>query len=227
MVILITFSLAASQGLNAGVYINLAAGVFILPFFLFSALAGQIADRFDKSKLAQRIKLFEIGIMGLAAIGFFLQSPTWLLCVLFLMGTQSTFFGPIKYGILPQHLKDSELVSGNALIESGTLIAILLGTLFGGLLITGAAGPTIVSVSVIGLAVAGYVASRSIPPAPAPAPDLKINRNVFAATYDMLRSAAGQRNLFLSILGLSWFWLIGAVFLTQLPVYTKGLPWSR
>lgn len=221
LVILITFVLAQSQGLNAGVWINLAAGLFILPFFLFSALAGQLADRYDKAKLARRIKLIEIGIMGLAAIGFMLESPVFLLGVLFLMGTQSTFFGPIKYGILPQHLDGSELVAGNALIESGTLIAILLGTLFGGLLITTDAGPVLVSGSVIGLAVVGWLASRGIPAAPAPAPDLVVNRNIFSATADMIQNAAQDRNLFLCILGLSWFWLIGAVFLTQLPAFTK------
>ena len=221
MVILITFALAGKQDLNAGVWINLAAGLFILPFFLFSAFAGQIADRFDKAMLAQRIKLAEIGIMVMGAIGFVLESPTWLLFVLFLMGTQSAFFGPIKYGILPQHLKDSELVGGNALIESGTLVAILLGTLFGGLLITADGGPLIVSVSVLGLATVGWLASRQIPSAAPSAPDLKLNPNIFAATFRMIRSAAGQRNLFLCILGLSWFWLIGAVFLTQLPIYTK------
>ena len=221
MVILITFVLAQQQGLNAAVWINVAAGLFILPFFLFSALAGQIADRFDKAMLARRIKLIEIGIMALAAIGFLLQSPAFLLAVLFLMGTQSTFFGPIKYGILPQHLDGTELVAGNALIESGTLIAILLGTLFGGLLITTGSGPIVVSASVIGLAVAGWVASRGIPAAPAPAPDLVINRNIFTATAEMVHSSAQNRNLFLCILGLSWFWLIGALFLTQLPAFTK------
>ncbi|MEM8644828.1 MAG: acyl-[ACP]--phospholipid O-acyltransferase, partial [Pseudomonadota bacterium] len=209
------------QGLNAAVWINLAAGLFILPFFLFSALAGQIADRFDKAMLARRIKLIEIAIMGLAGFGFLLESPTFLLGVLFLMGTQSTFFGPIKYGILPQHLDGSELVAGNALIESGTLIAILLGTLFGGLLITTGSGPVVVSLSIIGLALAGWLASRGIPAAPAPAPDLVINRNIFTATAEMIRSSASNRNLFLCILGLSWFWLIGAVFLTQLPAFTK------
>lgn len=221
MVILITFALATSQGLNAGIWINLAAGLFILPFFLFSSLAGQIADRYDKAMLARRIKLAEIGIMVMGAIGFFLESPTWLLFVLFLMGTQSTFFGPIKYGILPQHLKENELVAGNALIESGTLVAILLGTLFGGLLIIGGSGPLVVSVSVIALAIAGWIASRQIPAASPPAPDLVINKNIFSATFSMMKSVTGQRNLFLSILGLSWFWLIGAVFLTQLPIYTK------
>ncbi|MEM7427947.1 MAG: acyl-[ACP]--phospholipid O-acyltransferase [Pseudomonadota bacterium] len=221
MVILITYSLASQQGLNAGVWINLAAGLFILPFFLFSALAGQIADRFDKAMLARRIKLAEIGIMALGALGFLLQSPTWLLFVLFLMGTQSTFFGPIKYGILPQHLKDGELVGGNALIESGTLVAILLGTLFGGLLITAGNGGMIVSVSVLTLAAVGWLASRQIPAAQPLVADLRINRNIFAATFEMIRSTATQRNLFLCILGLSWFWLIGAVFLTQLPIYTK------
>ncbi|MEM8688925.1 MAG: acyl-[ACP]--phospholipid O-acyltransferase [Pseudomonadota bacterium] len=221
MVILITFVLAEQQGLKAAVWINLAAGLFILPFFLFSALAGQIADRFDKAMLARRIKLIEIAIMGLAAIGFLLGSPTFLLGVLFLMGTQSTFFGPIKYGILPQHLDGTELVAGNALIESGTLIAILLGTLFGGLLITTGSGPIVVSIAVIALAVAGWLASRGIPAAPAPAPDLVINRNIFTATAEMIQSSASNRNLFLCILGLSWFWLIGAVFLTQLPAFTK------
>lgn len=222
LVILITFVLADAQGLDAGVWINLAAGVFILPFFLFSALAGQIADRYDKALLARRIKLVEICIMGLAAIGFMAESATFLLGVLFLMGTQSTFFGPIKYGILPQHLDGNELVAGNALIESGTLITILLGTLFGGLLITTSAGPLVVSGSVIGLAVVGWLTSRGIPNALAPAPNLVINRNIFTATAGMIQSAAKDRNLFLCILGLSWFWLIGAVFLTQLPAFTKN-----
>ncbi|MGI9480921.1 MAG: MFS transporter, partial [Hyphomicrobiales bacterium] len=221
LVILVTFVLADSQGINPALFINLAAGVFILPFFLFSATAGQIADRYDKAMLSRRIKIAEIVIMSLAAIGFTLQSPYMLLFVLFLMGTQSAFFGPIKYGILPQHLKRDELVAGNALIESATLIAILLGTMFGGLLITTGFGPTIVSTAVILLAIAGWTASRHIPPAPAPAPDLEVDNNFLRATFRMTRHAIGDRDLFLCILGLSWFWLVGSVFLTQLPAYTK------
>jgi acyl-[acyl-carrier-protein]-phospholipid O-acyltransferase/long-chain-fatty-acid--[acyl-carrier-protein] ligase len=223
LVILVTFVLAERQGINAALFINVAAGLFILPFFFFSATAGQMAERYDKAMLARRIKLAEIAIMGFAAIGFLLQSPYWLLAVLFCMGTQSSFFGPIKYGILPQHLKPGELVAGNALIESATLVAILLGTLFGGLLITTASGRFIVSVAIIALAIAGWYASRSIPSAPPTAPELKIDRNFLRATFNMTRHSASNRDLFLCILGLSWFWLVGSVFLTQLPAFTRSV----
>ncbi|MGI9373296.1 MAG: acyl-[ACP]--phospholipid O-acyltransferase [Hyphomicrobiales bacterium] len=223
LVILVTFVLAQSQGINAAMFINVAAAAFILPFFLFSATAGQIADRYDKAVLTRRIKVAEIVIMVLAGIGFALQSPYWLLGVLFLLGAQSTFFGPIKYGILPQHLQKEELVAGNALIESGTLIAILLGTLFGGLLITASNGVPIVAVSVFALAIVGWMASRSIPAAPPPDPDLKVDYNFVRATYRMTRSATSNRDIFLCILGLSWFWLMGSVFLTQLPEFTRSV----
>ncbi len=223
LVILVTFVLADSQGINAAMFINVAAAAFILPFFLFSATAGQIADRYDKAVLTRRIKIAEIVIMVLAGIGFALQSPYWLLLVLFLLGAQSTFFGPIKYGILPQHLEKEELVAGNALIESGTLIAILLGTLFGGLLITTSNGVPVVAVSIFALAVAGWMASRGIPTAPPPDPNLKVDYNFLRATYRMTRSATSNRDIFLCILGLSWFWLMGSVFLTQLPAFTRSV----
>jgi len=223
LVILVTFVLAEQQGINAALFINIAAGLFILPFFFFSATAGQLAERYDKAMLSRRIKLAEIAIMCLAAIGFAFQSPYWLLVVLFCMGTQSSFFGPIKYGILPQHLKRSELVAGNSLIESATLVAILLGTMFGGLLITTSYGAHVVSIAIIALAIAGWLASKSIPAAPPTAPDLKIDRNFLRATFRMTRHAASNRDLFLCILGLSWFWLVGSVFLTQLPAYTRSV----
>ena len=132
LVILVTYSLAQQNGLDARLIITIAAGVFILPFFLFSAMAGQMADKYDKALLIRRIKFAEIILMGLAAVGFYLQNINFLLFVLFLMGTQSSFFGPLKYGILPQLLRKNELIGGNALIETGTFLAILVGTMYGG-----------------------------------------------------------------------------------------------
>lgn len=221
LVILVTFDLATRAGLDSGIFITAAAGLFIAPFFLFSAPAGQLADKFEKSALIRWIKLGEIALMSLAAVGFWLEDPYWLLAVLFLMGTQSTLFGPLKYSILPQHLHEDELIGGNALIETGTFLSILLGTLFGGLLVLSDAGSLIVSGALIGLAILGYLSSRWIPVSPAPSPNLKISANVPAETWRMLRGAAQNRDVFLSILGISWFWLIGIVFLTQFPSYAK------
>lgn len=163
LVILITYDLAVRQGFNGQIFITLAAGLFVLPFFLFSALAGQLADKYDKARLIRRIKAAEIVLMAGAAVGFAMEDVYWQLTVLFLMGAQSAFFGPIKYGILPQHLAEAELIAGNALIEMGTFLSILLGTLFGGLLIRLDGGPAIVSIAVIALAVLGYGASRFCP----------------------------------------------------------------
>jgi acyl-[acyl-carrier-protein]-phospholipid O-acyltransferase/long-chain-fatty-acid--[acyl-carrier-protein] ligase len=223
LVILVTFALAERAGIDSQLYITAAAGLFIAPFFLFSATAGQLADKFEKSMLIRRIKLLEIALMGLAAIGFWRQDPWWLLGVLFLMGTQSTLFGPLKYSILPQHLEESELIGGNALIETGTFLAILLGTLFGGLLVLSDAGMEVVSATLIGLAVLGYLASFAIPAAAAPSPGLRLSANVPLETWRIIRVAAEQRGVFLSVLGISWFWLVGIVFLTQFPSYSKDV----
>jgi 1-acyl-sn-glycerol-3-phosphate acyltransferase len=222
LVILITYKIVGLSTADINFWSNLAAGLFILPFFLFSATAGQWAERSEKSRAMQRIKLLEIAIMGFAAVGFALNSLPFLLGVLFLMGLQSTLFGPLKYSILPQTLKPEELVGGNGLVESGTFLAILLGTLVGGALMnTFERGPLIVSVLVLAIALAGWMASRRIPIAPATAPELRIDRNLLRATIGMLSHLRGQRAVLNAVLGISWFWFFGATFLAQLPNYTR------
>ena len=175
---MIIFGLLNPHQMNPGILVTVAAGIFVLPFFLFSATAGQIADKFEKSATIQHIKFIEILIMVMACFGFYL-SNTWLLIfVLFLMGVQSSFFGPLKYGILPNHLKEEELIAGNALIEAGTFLAILIGTIIGGLLIVFKYGSVIVSIILLVIALFGWLISRSIPLAVAADPNLKINYNI-------------------------------------------------
>jgi 1-acyl-sn-glycerol-3-phosphate acyltransferase len=222
LVIMIAFKVVGLSSADRDFWSNLAAGLFILPFFLFSATAGQWAERSEKAQAMQRIKLLEIAIMVLAAVGFALESLPFLLGVLFLMGTQSTLFGPLKYSILPQVLKPEELVGGNALVEAGTFLAILLGTLAGGLLMNGFDnGPLLASIAVISFAIAGWLASRRIPPIAATAPDLAIDRNPLRATLGMLSHLRGQRTVLNAVLGISWFWFFGSIFLAQLPNYTR------
>ena len=219
LVALVTFGLVNQQPQNVNTLVNLAAGLFILPFFLFSATAGQLADKLEKARLMRRIKLAEIAIMAVAAAGFFLASPLFLIAVLFLMGVQSTFFGPVKYAILPQHLKEHELVGGNALVETGTFVAILLGTLLGPLV--QGYGAIVVSVSLLLVAVAGWLASRSIPQAPATDPDLAFTWNPLVATWPIIKVARSNTTVFNSILGISWFWFYGSSFLTQMPNFAR------
>ena len=221
LVMLITFDLAARAGLNGPLMVTAAAGIFIAPFFLFSAWSGQVADRFDKAAIARVVKFAEIVIMGSAVLAFWLADPWILMAVLFLMGVHSTVFGPVKYSILPQHLGVDELISANALIEAGTFLAILIGTIAGGLLVLTDNGIAIVSTSVVGIAVLGFVASLFIPAAPGAGDSIKLNANVFAGTMNMLFHAAKQRDVFLSILGISWFWLVGATFISQFPTFAK------
>jgi len=206
---------------DGAMLVNIAAGVFILPFFLFSALGGQIADKFEMSALIRRIKIAEIGIMLLAAVAFHLQSIPLLIGILFLMGTQSAFFGPIKYGILPRHLHEQELIGGNGMVEMGTFLAILAGTIVGTQLISlgGSLALTLVSVFVLLVAVAGYVSSRGIPLAVASDPELKLNFNTPAETWRLIHYTRKHRVIFQSILGISWFWLLGALYLAQFPFY--------
>jgi len=222
LVIMIAFQAMQLSAAQVNLYVNLAAGLFILPFFLFSATAGQIAEKYEKSRLIRYIKLLEVGIMLLAAAGFWMTSPNFLMAVLFLLGAQATIFGPVKYGILPQHLRDHELVGGNGLVEMGTFVAILLGTMLGGWLIALAAGKTWVGAAVVLIAVAGFLASRLIPLAPAAAPDLKVNWNPVTETWRNFQFMKTNRTVFLSVLGISWFWFYGATFLAQLPTYTKA-----
>lgn len=223
MVMLLTYRLAAESGANAQVMVTLAAGLFILPFFLFSATAGQMADAFDKAVMARWIKLAEIVLMLIAGLGFYLGHTELLFAVLFGMGVHSTFFGPIKYALLPQHLGENELLAGNAYIEAGTFLAILLGTILGGLLILHEGGVALVSGGVLLIALAGYGASRAIPAAPAPDPTLKISWKIFRETWHIIGFAREDRGVFLSIMGISWFWLVGATFLAQFPTFAKDV----
>ena len=221
LVILVTYRLAEAQDLSGPLFITIAAGLFILPFFLFSATAGQLADKYEKTWLIHRIKFAEIILMLLAILAFWQQSVLLGLIVLFLLGTQSTFFGPLKYGILPQHLAKHELIGGNGLIETGTFLAILLGTLFGGLLILTENGLLWVSASLLSLSIAGFIASLYIPTAAAAEPALRINPNFLGETVNIMRLTAEKRSVFMSVLGISWFWFVGTIFLTQFPTLAK------
>ena len=223
MVVLLTFQAANWTTLKPELLANLAAGIFILPFFLFSATAGQLADKYDKATLARLVKLLEIGIVLVAGAGFFVHSLAVLFVALFLLGLHSTLFGPVKYAILPQHLRAEELVGGNALIEAGTFVAILLGTLLGGLLAGSGDGTTWITVVGLAIAVGGYLASRAIPVAVPPAPTLAISANPLTETWRNINFARENQTVFLSIMGISWFWLFGALFLAQFPAYTKNV----
>jgi len=219
LVVLITFQAAQLTEVAPGVLVNIAAGLFILPFFLFSATAGQLADKVEKSRLIRLAKLLEVIVMLAASLGFALSSLPWLLATLFLMGAQSALFGPVKYAILPQLLAEHELVGGNALVEAGTFVAILLGTIVGGVLIAVPDGTTWVSAGVVAVAVLGYLASRAIRPVPVADPQMRIAWNPLVQTWQMLRFARARRTVFLAIVGISWFWFYGAVFLSQFPGY--------
>jgi MFS family permease len=221
IVILILYRLAESAGIDGKLLVTLATGIFILPFFLFSATAGQLADKYEKSGLIRRIKLAEIVIMVMGAIGLILGEPYFLLFVLFLMGAQSSFFGPVKYSILPLHLKPDELIGGNALMASGTFVAILLGTIAGSLMILSEAGIWIIGFGVLLLAVIGWLVSRHIPLAPPDNPDLIVSYNLALATWRILRLTTVSRPIFLSVLGISWFWVVGATLLSQFPNLAK------
>jgi 1-acyl-sn-glycerol-3-phosphate acyltransferase len=222
LVTLIAFHGAHLLSMGTNTLINLSAGLFILPFFLFSATAGQLADKYEKSQLIRLIKLLEIVIMGCAAVGFYFHSTPLLIGLLFLMGAQSTLFAPVKYGIIPQVLRDRELVGGNALVETGTFLAILLGTIAGNNLVAmNDVGVALAAVTVVVVAVLGYLASRWIPSVPALDSALRINWNPVSETWQIVQFARAKRTVFLSILGISWFWFVGAMYVAQLPSYTR------
>ena len=204
-------------------YASLAPAVFIAPFFLFSSIAGQIAEKYEKSRLIRAVNLFGIAVMALAALGFLIQSLPLLMGALFLMGVHATLFGPVKYSILPAVLKPEELTGGNGLVEMGTSVAILLGMLAGGgIFATGhAQAPVIAAGAVLTLAVAGYLVSRAIPVAAANAPELRIRFNPFPESLAMLRMARKQLAVRNAILGVSWFWFVGTVLTSQLPAYAE------
>lgn len=221
LLLLVAFSSAGQLPISSDLFINLAAGLFILPFFLFSASAGVLADKYEKSAYIRKVKLLEIVIMTMGAIGFVTQSYIALLILLFLMGTQSAFFGPVKFAILPQQLKPNELVSGNALVEAGTFLAILLGTLGAGLITARENAQELAAFCVVIFALLGYLASRFIPNAAASAPELEFKWQPLKQTKATLAMARADKNIFRSMLSISWFWFLGAVYLTQFPNFTK------
>jgi len=222
LIILVAFHATSLSKFDATTLANFAQALFILPFFLFSATAGQIADKLEKSFLIRLVKLAEIGIMVLGAAGLYWSNLALLMTALFLMGLHSTVFGPVKYAYLPQHLAQEEIVGGNGLVEMGTFLAILLGTLLGGFLIAGGS-PHPVSATVLILAVLGYASSRWIPRSAPAAPNLVVNWNPVSETWRILQFMRENRTVFLSVLGISWFWFLGAMYLSQFPVYAKNV----
>ena len=222
LVILATYHAAAYTTLRPELLTMLAGGLFILPFVLFSGLAGQLSDRFDKTRVMRVVKLGEVAIMLLAAVGFVLHSMAVLLGALFLMGAHSTFFAPAKYGLLPQVLTEDELIGGNALLEMGTFVAILAGTLLGGLLAGHDDLPVIIA-TLIGIAALGLVFSLAMPPLKAVAPGLRIDANLWRSTRENLAAAGANRVVFLAVLGISWFWFYGILVLAQVPLYAKQI----
>lgn len=224
LIIFVTFTVAERTGLDTRMLVVLTGGIFILPFFLFSALAGQIADKYEKSRLIRHIKTAEVVVMGLGAAGFLIGSYPFLLAVLFLMGVQSTFFGPLKYGVLPQHLAADELTGGNGLIQMGTYIAILVGGMLGGMLASlGTIAPHAIVATVVGVALIGRLSAGFIPHAAASAPALEIDTNLARSTWRILVESARERGVLTLILLISLFWFVGATFLSVVPTYGKEL----
>ncbi|MDQ3035060.1 MAG: MFS transporter [Myxococcota bacterium] len=224
--LVLMFALSAPTDVSLGrdELVNLASGLLILPFFLFSATAGQLAEKMEKSRLVRWTKVMEIVVMTVAAGALFLQSAVLLLSLLFLMGLQSALFGPVKFAILPSVLKEEELVGGNGLVEMGTYVAILGGTIVGGVLVVqGDWGVAAVGAVVVAVAVAGYVTSRGIPRVPSQMPELRIDPNIVRQTIAVVGYARETRAVWLAVLGNSWFWFVGALFLAQLPGFATDV----
>jgi acyl-[acyl-carrier-protein]-phospholipid O-acyltransferase / long-chain-fatty-acid--[acyl-carrier-protein] ligase len=217
LVVLVLFHAAA----GGPALVAAAGGVFILPYVLFSATAGELADRSEKQRMIVRVKIAEVGLMVLAALGFLLASTPVLFAVLFGLGVQATFFGPLKYGILPSHLAEDELVAGNGLMEAGVFGGILVGTIAGGALFVLPSGPVVVAVAGLAIALAGLLAALAIPPAPSEAAGLRIGRNLAAETLRLLAAARANPPVWFSILALSWFWVVGATLLAELPTMVR------
>ena len=220
--LLVTFHGTQFTTLAPALAVNLIAALFILPFLLFSATSGQLADKLDKARLMQGVKLLEVAIMLLGAWGFWAHSFEVLLACVFLMGLHSTLFGPVKYAYLPQVLHGGEIVGGNGLVETGTFVAILLGTIAAGSLVeAGPHGPLYAAAACVALALAGLATSLAIPSAPPAAPDLSVEWNPLRVTWATVQVARRERAVFLSLLGISWLWFFGAVFLTQFPQFAQ------
>lgn len=223
LVLLVVYAGMPVLGMQSTLLVNLAAFLFILPFFIFSALAGQLADKYEKSAIIRWVKLAEIVIMGAAAVAFFFQWYAVLLLLLFLMGAQSAFFGPVKYALLPQALERNELVGGNAMVEMGTFVAILVGTIAAGIIVSLEGKLVWIACGIVGMAVLGYMASRRIPALPVADANLKINFNLWTETWRVVQGARGNHAVFLSIMAISWFWFLGASYLTQFPAFVADV----
>lgn len=201
--------------------VNIALIVFILPFFLFGAIAGQLADKYEKTVLIRRIKIAEIVIMLFGAIALYFQSMVGMLCILFALGTQSAFFGPIKYSILPQHLDNDEILSGNSYVEAGTFLAILIGTIIGGYFVQNQTYHVVFIVLILVVALVGWYSCRFIPSTAPEMPDLKVSYNIFSATLSIIKKTKSNSPVFKTILAISWFWFFSAVLQTQFPNFAK------
>jgi MFS family permease len=223
MVILLAFHAGKLLRMDANTLVQLCAAVFILPFFLFSATAGQIADKMEKSRLIRYVKLFEIAAMALGAIGFYRNDVHLLFTALFMMGVHSTLFGPVKYAILPQHVSPDELLGANGLVEMGSFVAILVGTILGGALAAMPNGGLYAACATLIVAISGWLASRRIPHSPAAAPSVKINPRVLRETWNTLTLTTRNSTVLWAILGISWFWLYGALVLSQFPGLAKDV----
>jgi 1-acyl-sn-glycerol-3-phosphate acyltransferase len=223
LIVILTFDAASWTTLSPSMITNLIPGLFILPYVVFSATSGQIAEKVEKSRLARFIKWLEIGIMAVAGIGW-LTHTLWLLILAVVgMGTHSTLFGPVKYAYLPQQLKPEELTGGNGMVEMGTFVGILLGQVFGDVIVMHKSyGIPFVVAATVGFAVLGLVAAYRIPVTPAPVPDLKINWNPITESFRNIKFSSQHRTVFLSMLGNSWFWFYGAMVLAQFPVYAMN-----
>ena len=222
LLLVITYGWINQQSASVSTLNNLAALLFILPYFIFSATAGQIADKYERASLVRGIKILEIIIMLIGSAGFLLGHLALLLLALFLMGTHSTFFGPIKYAILPEILKPNELMSGNALFQSGTSMAILIGMILGGAVISASDGNLLwISLTIVTIAVLGYFSSRFILKQNVTTPDLEIDWNFFRTSFQTIKYAKSIPLIYLVLLGNSWYWFYGATYLTQIPQLTQ------
>lgn len=221
LITLVVFKSATLTTINPAALATLLPGVFILPFFLFSATAGQIADKYEKSYLMRLVKLFEIGVMLFAALGFIFHIFWLLVLALFLMGMHSTLFGPVKYAYLPQHLNEHELLGGNGMVEMGTFLAILLGQMGGAWLAMQSRGESLAALAVLFFAGLGYRFSKQVPDSPAAEATLKINWNPITETYRNIALIRQQKSIWVAVLGISWFWFFGATLLAQFPQFAK------
>ncbi|WP_345843817.1 MFS transporter [Shewanella algae] len=222
LLLLVTYSQVDNLPMSVDLFVNLAAGIFILPFFLFSAHAGMVADNMDKALMIRRLKLLELIIMSCAAAAIMAQSYLLMLLLLFLTGTQSAYFGPVKYSLLPQALREDELVTGNAWVEMGTFLSILIGTLSAGLLVTSDNGLMWAAITVCVLALSGFLSSRAIPSLPAPLPIDKVRFAPLSGTLASIKRVRQTPSIWMAILAISWFWFLGATYLTQFPNFARG-----